>query len=713
MQEDNILTILASDLLANATDADGDALSVRNLSASAGTLSDNGGGNWTLTPDAGFNGTISLSYEIYDGSVATAVTGDVTVSPQNDAPVVSGPVSGVIAEDGTITVTVADLLSNASDADGDALSIRNLVLAGSDGNLADNGDGSWTITPNANFNGTISLSYDVTDGIETVAGSYGLTVNAVNDAPDAEGARIALGTASLVSGRLTVSDADLADSGSTESLSYGINGSIATAGTPATFTTAAGGQVSIHADGTYSYDPTGAAGLNADSFTYEVTDAAGVTSSAVIDVVIGEAPSDGRQTGTAGHDHMVAGSRVSQLEGGAGDDYLQANDTTSMNRSYDGASIRSNQGHLEHNPGGAGSRTTWSLSSWVQLDPGPGVTWLYSAAGNSNDSSFGVAIKRESGELLINGHNTLVFGRVDFDQWASDAWLNVVIAVDTTQSAQADRLRMYVNGQEVSYETSRFWPTGVGAVLGVNGDRAHMIGRDGYGRVGNDMTQADFHFVDGQAMTADAFGEDLNGSWVPKVYTGSYGTTGYHLDFADSGNPGLDVSGTGNHLAEMGDVGHAPGAGPSIAVSGESTLIGGAGNDVLVGGAGTDHYHFGSGDGQDRLRDAGTGDQVHFGTGVDADEIWFEQSGNHLNARLLGSQDQITLEDWFAGRPDRVDSFVLENGVRLSATNVQALVSAMASWAALDGNDVDNITQAPAGDADIQNALSAWSNPSA
>jgi len=58
---------------------------------------------------------------------------------------------------------------------------------------------------------------------------------------------------------------------------------------------------------------------------------------------------------------------------------------------------------------------------------------------------------------------------------------------------------------------------------------------------------ANIHFVDGQALDANSFGGTVSDIWVPKAYSGTYGTNGFHLDFADANNIGNDVSGRGNH----------------------------------------------------------------------------------------------------------------------------------------------------------------------
>ncbi|RED43330.1 LamG-like jellyroll fold domain-containing protein, partial [Aestuariispira insulae] len=143
---------------------------------------------------------------------------------------------------------------------------------------------------------------------------------------------------------------------------------------------------------------------------------------------------------------------------------------------------------------------------------------------------------------------------------------------------------------------------------------------------------------------------------------------------------------------------------------GDDTLIGGAGNDTLIGGAGADSFQFGFGDGQDRIVDAGGDDKLVFGADVDANEIWFSQEGDDLAARLLGTTDSITLEDWFGGS-QQFGEIQLADGSSLSAVNVQGLVDAMSAWAGQPGNDVESLGSAPTDDQDLTTALAHWQQP--
>ncbi|MGR5457017.1 cadherin-like domain-containing protein, partial [Vibrio alfacsensis] len=87
--------------------------------------------------------------------------------------------------DNSITITQEQLLANASDIDGDDLVASDLQLFGTEAEIVQNEDGSFTITPEENFNGELDFTYTVSDGEENVVTTLDLTVNPVNDAPDA------------------------------------------------------------------------------------------------------------------------------------------------------------------------------------------------------------------------------------------------------------------------------------------------------------------------------------------------------------------------------------------------------------------------------------------------------------------------------------------------------------------------------------------------
>jgi VCBS repeat-containing protein len=176
------LVIEIADLLANGTDVDGDPLSFTGVTQPGHGELVVSEGILTYTPSAGFYGTDSFTYTLFDGELTATGTIIITVTRDNTAPVALDDTLET-AEDTALVITPDMLITNDTDADNDPLTVR--ILQGpTNGTLTSNPDGSWTYAPRANFNGTDTFSYEVSDGYGgTATASVTITVTPVNDAP--------------------------------------------------------------------------------------------------------------------------------------------------------------------------------------------------------------------------------------------------------------------------------------------------------------------------------------------------------------------------------------------------------------------------------------------------------------------------------------------------------------------------------------------------
>ncbi|WP_227498710.1 tandem-95 repeat protein [Synechococcus sp. PCC 7336] len=278
VDEDATLTVdAAADVLANDSDIDGDSLSAALVSdVSNGTLTLNADGSFEYTPDADFNGSDSFTYAVSDGNGGTdTATVTLTVDPVNDDPVAAGD-SFSVDEDATLTVdAAAGVLANDSDIDGDSLSAA-LVSDVSNGTLTLNADGSFEYTPDADFNGSDSFTYAVSDGNGgTDTATVTLTVDPVNDDPvaDDDGFGVAAGETLAVDAALGVLNGDVDVDGDTLSASL--------------VSDVSNGSLTLNADGSFEYIPD--AGFSGtDSFTYVAND--GTTDSNIATATIAVAP---------------------------------------------------------------------------------------------------------------------------------------------------------------------------------------------------------------------------------------------------------------------------------------------------------------------------------------------------------------------------------------------------------------------------------------
>lgn len=191
--EDHSITITQAQLLANAADIDGDALSVFDLVAENAEIVSHDDGSFIITPHQDFNGMINVNYGIHDGTDTVASNLQLTVDPVNDAPIFT-EANFVVNEDGSILITASELLQNASDIDGDTLSISGISVPEDQGMVVQDENGDWLYTPNPDTSGEVALTVSVSDG--TVAVDFASTISIIPDA-DAPTLMLSLGNASI------------------------------------------------------------------------------------------------------------------------------------------------------------------------------------------------------------------------------------------------------------------------------------------------------------------------------------------------------------------------------------------------------------------------------------------------------------------------------------------------------------------------------------
>ena len=135
------------------------------------------------------------------------------------------------------------------------------------------------------------------------------------------------------------------------------------------------------------------------------------------------------------------------------------------------------------------------------------------------------------------------------------AWYHMVVAYDVTQGTAANRVKYYINGEQLTFDLSTTFPSqdDTNGKINKSGTTLEI----GHGHSGYcDGYMADFNLIDGQALDPTYFGEtNSNGVWIPKKYTGTYGNNGFFLEFQQTGTSanasgmGADSSGNDNHLS--------------------------------------------------------------------------------------------------------------------------------------------------------------------
>jgi hypothetical protein len=274
-QQDQPLNIAAPGVLANDSDADGDALTaVLQSNTSSGVLALNADGSFSYTPSAGFIGQDSFTYVANDGIVdSNPATVTINVAEVNLPPVVDNPGPQSSDEGAAVSLQIV-----ASDPNGDALGYSATGLPPGLGIGAGSGLISGTVSfdavahpdPSAVYPVTVSVS-DGANPAQTV--SFDWTVFDINRVPVAvdDSATTQIDTPVTVDVLANDSDAD---------------GDVLTV---VSTTTPPNGSAAINADGTVTYTPnTGFTGN--DAFDYTIEDGFGGVATAAVTVTVVAGP---------------------------------------------------------------------------------------------------------------------------------------------------------------------------------------------------------------------------------------------------------------------------------------------------------------------------------------------------------------------------------------------------------------------------------------
>ena len=211
----------------------------------------------------------------------------------------------------------------------------------------------------------------------------------------------------------------------------------------------------------------------------------------------------------------------------------------------------------------ASNRRTFTISMWIKFskvstaaqhlfNAGTGTTWAGFYLNNNKLYSYGETSGSASWNLSTN--------RLFRDPFA---WYHLVLAVDTTQGTAANRVKLYINGEQYTWDDGTTYPS-QNLDTPYNNNVEHDVGVYDSAQSGGsswfDGYMADVYFIDGTQYAASDFGEFDNdsGIWKPKQFSGTFGTNGVFLEFKQTGSSanasgrGADTSGNGNHFGFAG-----------------------------------------------------------------------------------------------------------------------------------------------------------------
>ncbi len=210
-----------------------------------------------------------------------------------------------------------------------------------------------------------------------------------------------------------------------------------------------------------------------------------------------------------------------------------------------------------------GNRQIFTVSVWVKrangANTGSNGTIFCVGTANSDTGKFRFVIDT-SNRVKIEGGSTN-FRTSDMKLTDQFSWYHLVCAVDSTDSNADNRVRAWVNGEQITvWSTNNTMTQNLNTPVNESG-KTHCINTEGDGSSTPFKGYfAHFHLIDGTAYPPTSFGEkdSTSGIWKPKTNPSvTYGTNGVFLKFENSGNMGLDSSGQTNNYT-IGSAGTLP-----------------------------------------------------------------------------------------------------------------------------------------------------------
>ena len=228
-------------------------------------------------------------------------------------------------------------------------------------------------------------------------------------------------------------------------------------------------------------------------------------------------------------------------------------------------SLRLNDGdsaYLNFTPSSTGSRRIFTISFWFKQTNSSATRALFSTGDYSGGDGFLQINLSSSGRLVVDDYDQ---GGSSYNlRWVTPttgplfrdpaAWYHFVLAVDSTQGTQSNRVKVYINGVDISSDFTQTTNTSQNDDFHVNtSSKVQQIGRSQNNNNYYDGYLAEFVMIDGSQLTPTSFGEfdeDSPTIWKPKDVSGlTFGTNGFYLDFEDSSSLGNDAAGSNNFTA--------------------------------------------------------------------------------------------------------------------------------------------------------------------
>jgi trimeric autotransporter adhesin len=407
---------------------------------------------------------------------------------------------------------------------------------------------------------------------------------------------------------------------------------------------------------------------------------------------------------------VTGNSAANRLTGGAGDDTLDGaagNDTLVGGTGNDTYAVDSSSDVTTENAG-EGTDTVRATVTWTLGNNLENLVLLGTANLNGTGNGLFNGLTGNAGNNTLNGGvgNDTMAGGAGNDTYVVDATGDVV--------------------NEAANEGTDLVQSAVSWTLGANVENLTLTGTSATNGIGNGLANVITGNSANNRLEGGAGHDTLVGGGGVDTLVGGIGDDSYTVDsttdvVTELINEGIDlvqsnvtwtlgsnlenltltgtvaINGTGNTLDNV-LVGNAA----------NNVLQGLAGNDIYDGGAGADTltdnsttsndiYRWGLGRGNDTISDAGGADRIELAAGVTASQVSLTRSGNHLQVRIAGSTDVLTVSNWYVSVANQIETIRLADGSVIEGRSAPLALSTASASTRLSRQDSSAIAT-PAAD---------------
>ena len=217
--------------------------------------------------------------------------------------------------------------------------------------------------------------------------------------------------------------------------------------------------------------------------------------------------------------------------------------------------------YMQRTHGAGGNVDLFTVSFWFKRSILGGEVFMFGSGANTSntgDITFNTSDQLIFWQYIGSFQTRLITTQVFRD---TSAWYHCVVVYDSGNAVSTERARMYINGERItSFGTETYPSQNQDGIIGSNAN----IGFGRYISYGASNSSqyfpgylAEMHYVNGSALDPSSFAEyNSSNIWIPKEYSGSYGTGGFFVDGRDASDLGDDESGNGNDLTTSGLAAH-------------------------------------------------------------------------------------------------------------------------------------------------------------